>query len=291
MIERVPLAQLFVSVDIIWTVFVLSVHPKVGQCVVPVVAPLPHVARHVVEPQFIGDERADGMGTEIAIEVVPSNPYGFIATRVGVSLRPPTTAGSIFPFSLGRQAEFHIRELVQPTDEFLHLIIVHLLYWQIVAHKVGGIVAHDGGPETLRYLVAAHIEPIQVYTVSGSLVGIVGQLFQHRLRGHTSEEKRSLIVTLNIGPSCHINHLETTVANRHCDGLAHILCPRGCPSGYKQAQSKREKEYFLYLVPHGKRRIIKSTTYSVLVSNCCHNTLYIVDCKPLIIIQTKRWPL
>ena len=155
--------------------------PRVSVVGIPVAAPLPHIAGHIIQPQFVRHQPAHYVGRITAIKLCPRHMHQIIRSCIRCALRLRTPSGSILPLRLRRQTKRQPRQLPQPRDKGLHLIETHLLHRQLVAHKVRRVIAHHSLPQRLRHLIAPHIETAHRHTVSRHLVVLAPLLaVQHR---------------------------------------------------------------------------------------------------------------
>ena len=72
---------------------------------IPVGAPFPHIATHIVDTQFIFSFLPYGMGLKTTVVAIPCHAIQIVAATVFIALAlVPASAGK-FPFRLGGQAE------------------------------------------------------------------------------------------------------------------------------------------------------------------------------------------
>ena len=80
--------------------------------IIPIVAPLPYVAAHVIQAKFVGFLGLDRVGRSAAITTIPRYFVGIVAAAVLIAFALVATASSILPFGFGGQAEFFSGEFV-----------------------------------------------------------------------------------------------------------------------------------------------------------------------------------
>ena len=83
----------------------------------PVLAPLAHITRHVVQPEFVGKHLCHLMFLETRVGSVPRHFVGDIASGETVTLTLIATARCVLPLGFRRQAERHAGEAVQSLQE------------------------------------------------------------------------------------------------------------------------------------------------------------------------------
>ena len=71
----------------------------------PIMTPFPHVAAHVIKPQFVGLLLANRMRLAATIRTIPRHLVYIVAATVFVTFALLATPGGIFPLRLRRQAE------------------------------------------------------------------------------------------------------------------------------------------------------------------------------------------
>lgn len=103
---------------------------------IPVLAPFPDIAAHVVDAKFIGLLCAYGMCLAAAISIIPCYRPDIVAATVFIPSAPVASTGSILPLCLGGQAELHAGKLVQFADKVLAIIPTNLFNWQIISLKI-----------------------------------------------------------------------------------------------------------------------------------------------------------
>lgn len=133
---------------------------------IPVVAPFPHVAAHVVEPQLVGClgghvlRAITGVALAIAVAgvVIPGHVVEVVAAGELVALALVATSGRKLPLGLGGQAEGSTRELVELGDELLALVPAHVVHGalQPLRGAGAGVVAHHRQPQFLGDLGLAY---------------------------------------------------------------------------------------------------------------------------------------
>ena len=94
----------------------------------PVRAPLPHVATHVVNPKLVGFFRFDHMTFATAVVSVPCHFVYIVGAAIDVALTLLTTLCGILPLSFRRQTEVLARKLVQFSNKRLAVVPAHILY-------------------------------------------------------------------------------------------------------------------------------------------------------------------
>ena len=90
--------------------------------IVPVVAPLPYVATHVIQSQLIRFFLSNFVRFIFRVITILSHVTYYITSSVLVTLALVTPTGGIFPFCLGGQTEVSLSYLVQLTDKLLAVI-------------------------------------------------------------------------------------------------------------------------------------------------------------------------
>ena len=116
----------------------------------PVLAPLPHVAAHVVQPQLVRSFGGNRMGGGAAVVPIPRHIINVVAAGVLVALAAVAAAGGILPLGLGGQTEVLPCHLVQLADERLAVVPAHILHRALqVAGEMAGVAAHHGLPQLL----------------------------------------------------------------------------------------------------------------------------------------------
>lgn len=93
-----------------------------GVASVPVLAPFPHVAGHVVYAELIRRLSSYGMCRRTRIREIPCHIVNGIAATVLVALALVAASRRIFPLGLGRQAEGLARQFVQFGYEVLTVV-------------------------------------------------------------------------------------------------------------------------------------------------------------------------
>ena len=124
---------------------------------VPVLAPLHHVAAHVVQGDTVLILGHDVMGRATAVVAIPAHIVEHVATRVDVSAALVCPAGGKLPLGLGGQAELCPQLLVETINELLALVPGDPLDRQPVALEMARVVAHHGMPQLLADLGAADV--------------------------------------------------------------------------------------------------------------------------------------
>ena len=193
-----PLLKGFAGGHIVGHTLVFRHQPQVVVVLIPVAAPFPHIARHVVQPQLVGHQPAHHMGRVAAVHLRPAHLHCVITSSKEIAARLPAASCRIFPLRLGGQSEAIACDAVQPADEFLHLDIRHLFHRQVVALEIGRIVAHDGRPQLLGHLVSTQIIVRKSDTMHRHLI-ILADMPVLPLAAH---HKRA---------SLHIHHVELAV--------------------------------------------------------------------------------
>src|SRR5579884_3333605 len=130
---------------------------------VPVLAPLPDIAVHVIKPPGIGREAAHRRGL-LPIDPLFALAVGGVAVVVGLVRRdrlPEVERGGrarpagVFPLGLRGQAEPLARLLTQLLEEPLAVVPRHILHGEGVALEAAGVAAHGGLPLGLGDLMDA----------------------------------------------------------------------------------------------------------------------------------------
>ena len=120
------------------TAAVPTVRPTVRPCRIglrvtaitasPILAPFPHVARHIVEAQFIGMLGLHGMGLVTAVAVIPRHVVNVAATAVLGVAALVASAGGELPLGFCRQAEFAAGGGIQFSEELLAVVPRDILH-------------------------------------------------------------------------------------------------------------------------------------------------------------------
>ena len=90
--------------------------------IIPVATPFIYISTHIVYAQFISHFCANRVGLVTAVAIIPGHIANTIAAAVFVASVAVTTAGSIFPFSLGGEPVVLRSFSIQLCDKFLHII-------------------------------------------------------------------------------------------------------------------------------------------------------------------------
>ena len=147
---------------------------QVGVGGVDVGNPLPQVAAHVVQPQFVGREAAHRQGA-LAVPVGVFGRIGAARGRLAAEhFLLPGGATGVFPLCLGRQTESPAGiGLAEAEDEGGDIHLVHAVHRQALVAEVNRwIVADRLLPFALRHFVTADPEALQADLVRGLLVGL-----------------------------------------------------------------------------------------------------------------------
>ena len=130
----------------------------------PVLAPLPHVAAHVIDAQLVRLQTAHGarllsLFRPPGVAAAPSHLIGIVAAAVQVALRLVAATGGKLPLGLGGQTELQPGELVETLNESLRRIPVDVVDGPIhhVIFRLGA--AHHRVPQLARDL-GGRDEPI-----------------------------------------------------------------------------------------------------------------------------------
>lgn len=143
--------------------------------VVPVCAPLPHVAAHVAEAQFVAFFLADRVSTAVVgldlvqtpitrkrliagVFPIPSHLLRVVAARVFCHSGRTSASGRVLPLGLGGQAICLVCHPVKGLQKILHIVPTDLFHWQVVAFEMAGVGTHDLSPLRLRHGVFAEPE-------------------------------------------------------------------------------------------------------------------------------------
>ena len=99
---------------------------------IPVTAPLPNIATHIIQAQLIRLFRADSMSFTFTVAHIPSHIVYGVTSGIFVAFTLISTSGGIFPLRFSRQAEVLSCKCIQLCDEGLTIIPRDLFYRQIV---------------------------------------------------------------------------------------------------------------------------------------------------------------
>ena len=154
---------------------------------VPIIAPFPHVAAHVMEAQFVGFFLARELGLDA---VIPSNFVRVITSSIQVAFALNAATSSKLPLRFRWQAIRFARQRVEFRNELLTVVPIHVFYGQVIALETAGIVAHDRNPLGLRHRVFPDAEIGQCDFVLGFVSVPVGFAFRaaHQKRAALDED-------------------------------------------------------------------------------------------------------
>ena len=119
---------------------------------IPVGAPLPHVATHVINAQFVWGFGGNGVGLTATVVTIPRHSVRVAAAAVFAGTAIHTATACIFPFRLGGQTELLPGKLIEFFDKIQTVVVANTLYRSIVANEIRWIVAHHSLPKRLRHL-------------------------------------------------------------------------------------------------------------------------------------------
>ena len=129
----------------------------------PVAAPLPYIAVHVKEAEFIGLHISYRMRGVFAVAIIPFHAIGLVAAGILISLAFVAAACSIFPFGLGRQSVLFAGEFVEPVDELHRIVPAHIVYravWAVLMLTAVVVFAHHSVPLSLGHIIPGYVEAI-----------------------------------------------------------------------------------------------------------------------------------
>ena len=157
---------------------------------IPIVAPLPYVAAHVIQAKFVGFLGLDWVGLAAAIITIPRYFVGIVAAAVPISSTILASSCCILPFGFGRKSKLLSRQSIQLLDKLLAVVPTYALHGSlIVAYEPRRIAVHYCLPQLLRYFGLSYIVVRKSNAVNQFLVIVC---IATLLRGRSHAERATL---------------------------------------------------------------------------------------------------
>ena len=156
----------------------------------PIVAPLPYVAAHVIQAEFVVFLGLDRVGLAATITIVPRYFVGIVASAILISSAILASSCCILPLGFGRMSELLSSQSVQLLDKLLAVVPRNVLHRSlIVAFEVRRVAAHYCLPQLLRYFRLSYVVVRKGNAVNRFLVI---ECITALLRGRSHAERATL---------------------------------------------------------------------------------------------------